>query len=365
MSASTGGYYCFASAGPEGRGSMLGSHGRRSGLIVATSRAAVGILAAFVSLAKTPSLGFAQECTPDARSDVGEIGADASCAEPAPVPPPHPGPAPAMPGSGGQQTCSVLPVSDWAAEAGSRILLEASSLDVEFTDTPRYQEGEATQRRLNSVGVFLSMPFRVVGGSVEVLHDVDCDGELADRTEWITIGPDGRAMPTPQQFLPQLQDSVTERVPAPVARIAPADEDRNGWTYANFDTYFWVDAGPGQWDVVSATASVPGLSVTVQAVPQRLVVDPGDGSGAFSCEGRPPVASNDVWYDGMPGCIHRYVNSSSMSGNGETFRVTVAIDWAVRWSASNGESGSLGGLRTSGSRDLAVAEIQAINVPNP
>lgn len=36
MSASTGGYYCFASAGPEGRGSMLGSHGRRSGLIVAT-----------------------------------------------------------------------------------------------------------------------------------------------------------------------------------------------------------------------------------------------------------------------------------------------------------------------------------------
>lgn len=264
-------------------------------------------------------------------------------------------------GEGGSVSCETVALGPTGL--AFQAIEEARAGGIPYTETQTYLSQEGISP---GGGVYAWQDwFRLVGDEVQVLHSIRCDGDEFWSTEWITIGPGGRAMPTPQQFLPQLQDSVTERVPAPVARIAPADEDRNGWTYANFDTYFWVDAGPGQWDVVSATASVPGLSVTVQAVPQRLVVDPGDGSGAFSCEGRPPVASNDVWYDGMPGCIHRYVNSSSMSGNGETFRVTVAIDWAVRWSASNGESGSLGGLRTSGSRDLAVAEIQAINVPNP
>ena len=127
------------------------------------------------------------------------------------------------------------------------------------------------------------------------------------------------------------------------------------------DTYFWVDQAPGQWDTVSATASVPTLSVTVQAVPERLVVTPGDGGGPVVCEGPQPAIDNDTYVEGMPGCTYVYRNSSSTAANGATFPLQVAIEWHVTWSASNGQAGDLGGLRTdSAVRDLPVAEIQAV-----
>lgn len=247
----------------------------------------------------------------------------------------------------------------------SRVIAEAQAGQIPITKTSTYLAQEGRTSSGGAIGGWSSW-FRVVGDEVQVRHMVRCEGELSWRSEWLTIGPDGTPVARPQDYIPALRDNVTRRVPSPVPRIAPADEDANGWTYVNLDTYFWVDGGPGQWDVVSATASVPGLSVTVQAVPQRLVVDPGDGSRTFSCEGQPPVASNAVWYEGMPGCVHRYVNSSAMAGNEQTFPVVLAIDWSVTWSASNGEAGDLGSMRTTSAvRPLAVAEIQAVLVPNP
>jgi hypothetical protein len=55
-----------------------------------------------------------------------------------------------------------------------------------------------------------------------------------------------------------------------------------------------------------------------------------------------------------------------MAPNGESFPVTVTIMWHATWSASNGQSGDLGYLSTtSATRDLQVAEVQAVIAPNP
>jgi hypothetical protein len=203
--------------------------------------------------------------------------------------------------------------------------------------------------------------FRLNASTPEVLHMVKCPGGLWSGTEWIPMLADGQPAPRPQDFIPGLYDSVSRRIPTPIPRVAPADELPDGWAFVQIDTYFWIDQAPGQWETVSATASVPSLSVTVQAAPERLVVNPGDGGGPVLCEGAQPAIHNDTYVEGTPGCTYVYRNSSSMAANGATFPLQVAIEWHVTWSASNGEGSDLGMLRSdSVVRDLPVAEIQAV-----
>ena len=104
--------------------------------------------------------------------------------------------------------------------------------------------------------------------------------------------------------------------------IAPADRNANGFAYVQNHTYFWVAQAPGQWAPVTATAAVPGLSVTVTAVPERLTVDPGDG-GHLDCPGAPPALAPNSSPAGFDGCGYIYRDSSAMAPNGRTYPVTV------------------------------------------
>ena len=102
------------------------------------------------------------------------------------------------------------------------------------------------------------------------------------------------------------------------------------------------------------------MTVSVQAIPQRLVVDTGDGN-TVTCEGAPPVYVQGMDPTTFQGCAHVYRDSSAMAANGETFPVTVTIEWSASWSASDGQGGSLGTRRTTSEvRQLPVAESQAI-----
>ena len=158
---------------------------------------------------------------------------------------------------------------------------------------------------------------------------------------------------------------VVRRLPTPVPRITPADEDPNGWTYVQNRTFFWVDQGPGQWEPVSGTASAGTVAVTVQAAPVRLVVDPGDGSEPVVCDGAPTAVTKAAYHPDIEGCSYIYRHSSATAPNGETFPVVASIVWHATWSASTGEGGDLGYLSTASDvRDLAVAEIQALIVAN-
>ena len=160
--------------------------------------------------------------------------------------------------------------------------------------------------------------------------------------------------------MPGAFDSVERQLPAPVPVIAPADRNANGFAYVQNRTFFWVERVPGQWAPVSATAAVPGLAVTVTAVPEVLRVDTGDGGGV-ECPGAPPALPPDSSPAGFDGCGYVYRDSSATAPNGATFPVTVTIVWHATWRASNGTSGDLGRLSTtSTTRDLPVAEIQAV-----
>jgi hypothetical protein len=116
-------------------------------------------------------------------------------------------------------------------------------------------------------------------------------------------------------------------------------------------TWLWVEAG--SWAEQSATASVPGLSVTATATPTRVVFATGDGA-VVGCDG-----PGTAWQSGMdplgasPTCGYTYPRHGS-------YILTATVSWTVVW-AGGGASGTLGPLTTSVSQPVRVVEAGAVN----
>ncbi|GAA3393350.1 hypothetical protein GCM10020369_58560 [Cryptosporangium minutisporangium] len=123
--------------------------------------------------------------------------------------------------------------------------------------------------------------------------------------------------------------------------------------------WFWVPAG--WWAARSASASVPGLTVTATAVPAQVVWETGDGSRVV-CQG-----PGTPWRPGMdaskpsPDCGHTYARPSSAEPGG-VFRLTVTVQWRVTW-AGGGQSGAVPALGTSSTTTLRVGESEALLTP--
>lgn len=122
-------------------------------------------------------------------------------------------------------------------------------------------------------------------------------------------------------------------------------------------TWMWLDASA--WGQRSATAAVPGVSVTATAVPVSASWVMGDGS-TIECSGpgTPWQAGTDPAMD-SPDCGHTY-RESSVRGAGARFSVTATVTWSVSW-VGGGEMGTLPALATTSSTSVAVAESQALN----
>jgi hypothetical protein len=232
---------------------------------------------------------------------------------------------------------------------------------------PNYVEDVISPGSLQHEKIIEFPWFRISGADILVKYMIECPGAAAV-TRWITVVPDSSGNLVPQvravDLVSALHAQVVRSLPTPVLRVGPADEDEDGFTYVQHRTYFWVDQGAGQWETVSGSTASGGVSVTVQAVPERLVVNPGDGSEAVVCVGAPvPVLRTNYLQNKDRGCAHRYLDSSAMAPNGETFPVVASIVWHASWSASTGEGGDLGYLSTTSDvRDLPVAEVQAVIV---
>ncbi len=124
----------------------------------------------------------------------------------------------------------------------------------------------------------------------------------------------------------------------------------------------WLWLPVGVWGPVSATAAVPGVSVTATARPQEVTWDFGDG-GVVSCAGpgtayRPGV---DDAAAASPDCGWVFARSSAGQPGGR-FPVRVTVRWGVGW-AGAGQQGAVAGLTSQAVSSVAVGESQALAVP--
>jgi hypothetical protein len=185
-------------------------------------------------------------------------------------------------------------------------------------------------------------------GSRRVLYLRTCE----DEETWIWV-----LQAEPRELAAASLDTVREKLPKPDAIFSPPL--RSASAVVNLPQWFAVPVA--QWRPVSGTAEVPGLSATVTATPRTLSFDPGDGHRPVSCRGPGPR-----WRPGTPepahapACSYTYRDASSVAPGGRAWTARLSVRWAVAWTATNGDGGSLGTLTTTQSYAMPVREIQAV-----
>ncbi len=170
---------------------------------------------------------------------------------------------------------------------------------------------------------------------------------------WIPDGPQqgGQAlMPPPAQLAQVAHDQL--RLPSPRIEANPAGDQ-----LVNLPTWLWLDKG--SWGPISATASVPGLSVTATAQPISVDWTMGDGN-TVTCTGPGvPYAADGNPKGPSPACGYTY-HSSSAGQPGQAYAVRAAMHWTVTWSGA-GQAGTFPDMVTESAAAFRVAESQALN----
>lgn len=167
---------------------------------------------------------------------------------------------------------------------------------------------------------------------------------------WLPNGPGPGGAPSAAQLAQQAYNEL--RLPSPAIRANPA-----GPQLVTVPTWLWVD--PARWGPQSATASVPGVSVTATATPTSVTWTLGDAS-TVTCPGAgTPFPPGTDPHASSPTCGHTYTQSSQ-GQPGNQFPVTATVHWAVTW-AGAGQGGVFPDLTTTSAAAFTVLESQAVN----
>ncbi len=157
------------------------------------------------------------------------------------------------------------------------------------------------------------------------------------------------ARPDPAALARQTYDQL--RLPSPSIRLSPV-----GRQLVNLPTWLWLDRAG--WIAASATAAVPGESVTATAVPTSVTWVLGDGSTVTCAGPGTPYSTGLNPAGGSPDCGHIYRQSSAGQPSA-MFAVSATVHWSVTW-AGAGQGGTFAGLTTTATVTVPVAESQAL-----
>lgn len=141
------------------------------------------------------------------------------------------------------------------------------------------------------------------------------------------------------------------RLPVPAIAANPSGEQ-----LVMLPTWLWLSSG---WQQESATASVPGVSVTAIARPTSLVWSMGDGAIVTCRDAGVPFPAGGDPRAPSPVCGHTY-QSSSAGQLDEAYPVSATVHWLVTWSGA-GQSGEFPDMTTTATTGFRVVESQVIN----
>jgi hypothetical protein len=140
------------------------------------------------------------------------------------------------------------------------------------------------------------------------------------------------------------------RLPAPAIAANPSS-DQMVW----LPTWLWLSSG---WERRSATASVPGVSVTAIATPTSLVWSMGDGSTVVCHSGGTPFPDGGDPRAPSPDCGYTYLWPSAGQPN-NAYPVSATVHWSVSWSGA-GQAGTFPEMTTTATTAFRVAESHAL-----
>lgn len=138
-------------------------------------------------------------------------------------------------------------------------------------------------------------------------------------------------------------------ITGPAIGIAP---DPAGTGLVGLPVWIWTAETAETWGPVSATASVPGLSVTATATARYIDWSMGDGDTVRCTEPGTPYEGSYGMSE-SPDCGHRYDRA-------DDYTVTGTTTWDITWTVDGGgASGTLTVTRDS-TTEITIEEAQAL-----
>jgi hypothetical protein len=184
-------------------------------------------------------------------------------------------------------------------------------------------------------------------------YQKDCIVNDVGGTVWLTTPP-ATVLPDPAELARQARDKMTLLG----ARIG-STPGPNKPGLVGMPVWLWNNKSQTTWGPNTATAAVPGLSVTATARVTKITYSMGDG-GSVTCTtaGTPYKKS----YGGKPSpdCGYRYTKVSTNQSGGK-FTVTATSTWEITWQASTGENGTLPDEIRTSNTTARVGELQVVN----
>ena len=166
---------------------------------------------------------------------------------------------------------------------------------------------------------------------------------------------DGKpALPDPVVLAAQAESKLTLVKPTVDSSPAPGKAQ-----VVQLPTWAWMPKA--QWAPISATASVPGESVTATATPDQLSFSWGDGTST-TCQGpgTPYVAGTSNASASSPTCGHTY-RVTSASAADQQFPVAATLSWKIAWNGG-GQAGTFPDLATSTTVRWTVEQVESVLV---
>jgi len=137
-------------------------------------------------------------------------------------------------------------------------------------------------------------------------------------------------------------------IPLPDVAMSPTGDQ-----VVNLPSWFWVP----NWETLSGTATVGGVTVQVSAQPTSGRWTFGDGTQLTCAPGIPWA----LGINASQACIHTWTRSSA-SQPGESYQLDVSVTWSASYSVAGGAGGGvLAPLTRTATVPVRVAEVQALN----
>ena len=171
---------------------------------------------------------------------------------------------------------------------------------------------------------------------------------------WLPGGAVGAApaIPSPAVLGQQAVSQLTLTSPQIVASPATGADQLVG-----LPTWLWL--GQAGWQATTATAAVPGESVTATATPNSVSWSFGDGATSICRGPGTPYTAAQSPDKPSPTCGHTYTHSSAGQPD-SAFTVTATVSWSVTWTGG-GQNGTVPDLQNTASTALRVADLQSLN----
>lgn len=249
-------------------------------------------------------------------------------------------------------TCAPLPVAA-DVEAGETSIAVSASAGV---GVPSGSAGAPTVTDCANEALGLAGLHGGIEAWLGVDLDISSSGPVAFRrctsiatggeVAWVT----GLEQPVP------LTDWVVATARSQLAVDVPeiaTSPPRGGTQLVGIPVWFWL----ADRDPVGTTATIPGLAATLTATPSTTTITitgPDGGTTTLDCaeNGRP-------WQQGRDDPRARSDCSHAFTTNG-AFTIDATTTWALAWTATNGQAGTLPAIERTTTFTLTIQEGQSV-----